>query len=79
MKEQIRCKCPLCGMMFNESHLNSTPYKIKVFIQQFGGKVAGNIKGRGKAKGFIKYTDVTKSHPEIIRKIREKIELMNSN
>lgn len=71
MEEKLRYRCPLCGMIFDEGRLGRS-YKIKVFLQEFGGKVAGNIKGRGKAKGFIKYTDVTRSYPKIVSEIKAK-------
>jgi hypothetical protein len=74
MIEKTRWRCPCCGMIADKSRLDSpTPYKIQIFLQKFGGKVPGNNKGRGKAKGFMKYTDVTKSHSDIVLKIRERL------
>ncbi len=78
MIEKLRCRCPLCGMIFDESKLNSSsPYKIQVFLQKFGGKVAGNEKGRGKAKGVIKYLNVTKDYPDIVKEIKKREKLMS--
>ena len=73
MIEKLRFKCPCCGQVADLDRLNQT-YRIKVFIQKLGGKVAGNNKGRGKAKGVMKYVDVTKSRQDIVGEIREKIE-----
>lgn len=68
----MRCRCPLCGMIVYPRAFDSK-HKIQVFIQKVGGKIPGDNKGRGKAKGLIKFTDVTRSHSDIILKIREKI------
>lgn len=48
-------------------------HKIKIWLQTFGGKVAGEFKGRGKAKGLMEYKDVTKSHGDIVKDIKDKI------
>jgi hypothetical protein len=48
-------------------------YKVKVWLQEFGGKVAGEFKGRGKARGYMRYMDVTKSRQDIVKKILDKI------
>lgn len=72
MKEQIRCRCPACGMVVYP-HSFDTKHKIQIFIQKVGGKIPGEEKGRGKAKGLIKFIDVTKSHPEIVEEIRNKV------
>lgn len=72
MDERIRFKCPCCGMVSGIERLDRS-YKIKVWIQEFGGKVAGEFKGRGKAKGYMKYTDVTKLRRDIVMKIKERL------
>jgi len=77
MIEKLRFKCPCCGMVSDVDRLDRK-WKIKVFIQKFGGKVAGNFKGRGKAKGLMKYVDVTKSRGDIIKEIEEKIDEIRS-
>lgn len=73
MIEKIRFRCPCCGMIADLERIDRSPYKIQVFSQKFGGKVAGDRKGRGKAKGFMKYTNITRSSVEIVDEIREKI------
>ena len=77
MIEKLRFKCPVCGMCSDVDQLNRT-FNIKVWIQKFGGKVAGNFKGRGKAKGLMKYVDVTKSRGDIVEEIREKVNEIRS-
>ena len=83
MREKLRGRCPCCGMIADLSRFNSpTPYKIQIFLQKFGGKVfggkvPGDNKGRGKAKGFIKYTDVTKSRSDIVKEIKERVRLID--
>ncbi len=77
MIEKLRFKCPCCGMVSDVDRLGRT-YKIKVFIQKFGGKIAGNFKGRGKAKGFMKYVDVTKFRQDIVMKIWDQIDRIES-
>ena len=78
MREKTRFRCPCCGMIADKSRLDSlTPYKIQIFLQKFGGKVPGDNKGRGKAKGFMKYTDVTKSRSDIVKEIKERVRLIN--
>lgn len=72
MKEQIRCRCPLCGMVVYLRAFD-TKHKIQVFIQKVGGKIAGEEKGRGKAKGFIKFTDVTRLKQDVVKMILDKI------
>ncbi len=58
-------------MMTDLEQLENTeenkPTKVRLFLQQFGGKVASEEpvtasykkKGRGSAKGFMLYTDIT--------------------
>jgi len=74
MTEKLRFRCPCCGMMADLDRIDHPPYKIQVFSQKFGGKVAGDRKGRGKAKGLMKYTNITRSNIEIVREIEEMIE-----
>jgi hypothetical protein len=64
-------------MIADIERLNSKPYKIQIFVQEFGGKVPGEIKGRGKAKGYIKYIDVTKERKDIVKEIKERIRLLS--
>lgn len=74
MTERIRFRCPCCGMIANLDRIEQgQPYKIQVFSQKFGGKVAGDLKGRGKAKGLMKYTNITRSSVEIVREIEEMV------
>jgi hypothetical protein len=49
------------------------PYKIKVFLQKFGGKVAGDNTGRGKARGLMTYKDITGSSQQEVAAIKETI------
>lgn len=49
------------------------PYKIKVFSQKLGGKVAGQNKGRGKARGLMTYTDITRSSKQVVSEIQEMV------
>jgi hypothetical protein len=73
MAEKIRFKCPCCGMVSDLDRLDDGPYKIKVYRQEFGGKVPGERHGRGRARGLMKYTDITSSSVEIQREIEEMI------
>lgn len=73
MDERLRFKCPCCGMVAYVENLGKH-YKIKIFIQEVGGKIAGERKGRGRAKGLIKFIDVTKSRQDIVRIVKKKIE-----
>ncbi len=78
MIEKLRFKCPCCGMVSDVDRLKRK-WRIKVFIQRFGGKVTvgvgkHTVKGKGKAKGFMEYVDVTKSRPDIVGEIMEKID-----
>lgn len=72
MDERVKFKCPCCGMVSLIENLDKY-HKIKVFIEEIGGKVAGEYKGRGKARGYVKFIDVTKSRPDIVMKIRERL------
>lgn len=72
MIEKLRFRCPCCGMVADVDRLDQN-YRIKVFLQRMGGKIAGDRKGRGKAEGFMEYEDVTKSHSEIVEEIRDRI------
>ena len=72
--EKLRFRCPCCGMMADVDRLNTDrPYKIQVFSQRFGGKVAGDRKGRGKAKGLMKYTNITRMSVDVVREIEERV------
>lgn len=72
--ERIRCKCPVCGMVNGiENFKESKPYDIKVWVQEFGGKVAGETRGRGSAKGYMKYKNVTKGSQDIVRMIKTRV------
>lgn len=67
MKEVIRIRCPACGMMTDLDQMVKTsqekPAEIRIFRQRMGGKVAGEFtlgkKGKGSAKGFMEYIDIT--------------------
>ena len=75
MIEKLRFRCPCCGMMADLDQLNTDqPYKIQIFSQKFGGKIAGNYKGRGKARGLMKYTNITRTSAKIVQEIKEMIE-----
>ena len=74
MIEKKRFRCPCCGMVADLERLNTNqPYKIKVFLQRFGGKIAGENKGRGKARGLMTYSDITRSSKQEVAKIQEMI------
>jgi len=60
-------------MVSDLDRLGDGPYKIRVYRQEFGGKVAGERKGRGRARGFMKYTDITPSNVEIVGEIEEMV------
>ncbi len=76
MPKVVRVRCPLCGAMPTLANLEQTqnekPAEIRLFLQEFGGKVAPEAvvtapytkKGRGSAPGFMQYTDVTNDNPE---------------
>ena len=80
MIEKLRFRCPCCGMIADLDRLNTDqPYKIQIFSQKFGGKVAGDQKGRGKAKGLMKYTNITRLSVDVVREIEEMIERVYQN
>lgn len=72
MIERLRYRCPCCGMVSDVDRLDRS-YRVKVWLQRLGGKVPGERKGRGKAKGFMSYKDVTKSHMEVVEMVKDKI------
>jgi len=75
MIEKIRFRCPCCGMIADLERIRQgQTFKIQVFSQTFGGKVAGDRKGRGKAKGLMKYTNITRTSAEEVREIEEMVE-----
>jgi len=79
MIEKKRFRCPCCGMVADLDQLDSGPYKIKVFLQRFGGKIAGENKGRGKARGLMTYDDITRSSKQEVSKIQEIIKMVAQN
>ena len=72
MIKRLRFRCPCCGMVSDVDRLSKS-YKVKIWLQKFGGKVAGETKGRGSAKGLMEYEDVTRSRQDIINLIMTKI------
>jgi hypothetical protein len=74
MASKIRFKCPCCGMVSDIDRIhNRKPFKIQVFKQEFGGKIAGQNKGRGKAEGYMRYTNITRSSIDLVREIQEMV------
>ncbi len=74
MAEKLRVKCPLCGMLSDLDHfLSVRSGKIRIYLQRFGGKVVGTTKGRGSARGFMEYEDVTKSNRELVNMVADKL------
>lgn len=74
MIEKLRFRCPCCGMIADLDRVyQEHPYKIQVFSQKFGGKVAGNHNGRGKAKGLMKYTNITRLSVKQVTEIEERL------
>ena len=73
--EKIVCKCPLCGMTVGLGKIEEGPYESEIFLQEFGGKIAGIEKGRGKAKGIIKYTRIEDDQKQqrVMKLIRRKL------
>lgn len=69
--KKIRFKCPCCGMVSDFDRLKYGPHKITVYSQEFGGKVAGDHKGRGRASGLMKYTNITRSSNSHIDEVKE--------
>jgi len=67
--ESLVCRCPLCGMVVTPDRIESGPYWVKVYVKEFGGKVAGTGKGRGKAKGYIKYDEVDESESAKVKEV----------
>ncbi len=77
MSEHLRFTCPCCGMMsYVDRLIIDKQYKVKVYSQKLGGKVAGAGKrdGKGKAPGKVEYKEVTKNRPDVIKLIKERIE-----
>jgi len=69
MKEKLRARCPMCGMIFDLDRLDSDgPYPLELFIQRFGGKLPlsdderedrkGKPFKRGSARGFMEYEKI---------------------
>lgn len=75
MKEIVRVRCPVCGMMPSLKNLEQTeqtkPAKVRIFVQQMGGKLPavkeeGGIPvkhRRGSAPGKMIYLDITDQSP----------------
>lgn len=63
MAQRIRVRCSHCGMMTSPENIENGPYPMEVFLQTFGGKVAGDPKGKGSGKGsapgMMEYKDIT--------------------
>lgn len=88
MGEQIRARCPLCGMICDEENLDQDePYPFEVFLEEFGGKMPvteedrearkgkGFRSGKGSSKGRIVYTKLTgQQHDQVWEKMKRRIE-----
>lgn len=88
MGEQIRARCPLCGMICDSENLDrDDPYPFEVFLQEFGGKMPtteeereerkgkGHRVGKGSNKGRIVYTKLTGAeYQEVWEKMKRRIE-----
>jgi hypothetical protein len=72
MIEKLYFRCPCCGMVSDVDRLNRS-HKIKIWTKRLGGKIPGENKGRGKAKGLLEFKDVTRSHQDIIERIMERV------
>ncbi len=83
MAEKTRVRCPFCGQLPDAEFLDkddvSAPAVVRIVLQRFGGKAAvvpvpGEPyvkKGRGGAKGFMEYEDITNQVPEVVEKYQE--------
>ena len=79
MKEILRVRCPICGMMPSLDNLAQTAEKeaeIRLYMQKIYGKKpapAGEEfkkKGRGKAPGWIEYEDITEQAPDQVDRLK---------
>lgn len=75
MIEKLYFRCPCCGMVSDIDRLDKH-HKIKIWNKKLGGKIPGDRKGRGKAKGLLEFKDVTRSHQDIIDLIMSKIRVL---
>jgi len=58
----IKLSCPVCGCWVHLSQLKSDflgRKKLSAYLLEQGGKILGENKGRGKAKGKITYKEVS--------------------
>ena len=68
MAKKVRIKCPLCGMVSDLEHIEKQGNQYpEISIVEYGGKVKGERKGRGKAKGYMKYKAV--KDKEIVKEV----------
>ncbi len=76
MVEKLRFRCPCCGLVADVDRLSEGPYKVQAFLQSFGGKVSGmKHPGKGKAPGFMRYEDITKTEQgkQIMGMVKDRI------
>jgi len=79
MKEILRVRCPICGMMpslDNLAHAAEKDAEIRVLVQRIGGKKPASEgeefkkKGRGKAPGWIEYEDITEQASDQVERLK---------
>jgi hypothetical protein len=79
MKERIRVRCPLCGMLPGIERLRvRSPYKFEIYLQRFGGRIRQEestlpIEPRRGPKprrgvGFMEYKKI--QNPQMLREIK---------
>lgn len=83
MSEEIRIRCPMCGMLPYLSYLRETLAKseaqIEIILMTIGGRNKGEWKTdkRGKyrlvAGGKIEYKDITAAQPQLLRELKAEI------
>lgn len=80
MKEILRCRCPMCGMMPEVERFDGDqPYPLELFLQFLGGKVKltdeqrrarkGKPFKRGSAPGYISYHKLDGNQLEQLRQL----------
>lgn len=74
LREQIRVRCPCCGMLPEDYRLLGGPYPLEVKLQVFGGSTPSSTGKMRDRRGVMDYTDKPELSEEWKEKLREKLQ-----
>ncbi|MCL6558128.1 MAG: hypothetical protein K6U74_04865 [Firmicutes bacterium] len=67
VREELRIRCPLCGMLPEAWRLDDAPYEVEVQLQRFGGKTPDG-------RGYMEYIPAGPAETDyLIRALKRKI------